>query len=300
MRSTLGDARTPQGDHHCDPLAVCCLTSGAQVVPVNMELTPRSSAGEINRLHAEICQTARTTIEKAIRIGELLTEQKSMLKHGEWLSWLAAHVEFDQAQSWRYMKVFDERENPKLCAAHNLKHALNLLADGNPAEQKAHVSRNTGEYEWYTPAEYVETARKVMGAIDLDPASSLEANAVIKAATFYTKADNGLDKHWYGRIWMNPPYAQPLISEFARKLVESPDVEQACVLVNNASETEWFQQLGSKAAASCSPRGRVKFWNPNGDVGQPLQGQSVLYFGKSVSEFFRLFREFGLLGKFMA
>jgi hypothetical protein len=43
------------------------------------------AASEINRLHGEICQAARTTIEKAIRIGELLAEQKAGLKHGQWL-----------------------------------------------------------------------------------------------------------------------------------------------------------------------------------------------------------------------
>ena len=50
------------------------------------------AASEINRLHAEICQAARATIEKAIRIGELLTEQKAGLKHGEWLPWLKANT----------------------------------------------------------------------------------------------------------------------------------------------------------------------------------------------------------------
>lgn len=161
----------------------------------------------------------------------------------------------------------------------------------------AHVDKNSGENEWYTPEPYIAAARQVMGGIDLDPASSADANMVVQSAAFFDEDANGLDKQWSGRVWMNPPYAQPLVSHFCNKLANdfaAGDVTQACVLVNNATETKWFQNLASHASSICFPSGRVKFWEPSGKPSAPLQGQAVLYLGDKAKAFKKSFSAFGV------
>ena len=160
--------------------------------------------------------------------------------------------------------------------------------------KKPHVAFNSGNNEWYTPKEYIEAARLAMGSIDIDPASSDIANEVVQAAEYYTAETNGLDKRLHGNVWMNPPYSSDLIQQFVSKIVdERDDYEQAVVLVNNATETEWFNKLISVATAVCFPRSRVKFYMPDGKTGSPLQGQAVIYIGENVANFFAAFQGIG-------
>lgn len=166
-------------------------------------------------------------------------------------------------------------------------------------ERKPHVSNNSGNNEWYTPAEYIDAARYVMGSIDLDPASSDVANQTVKAVTYYTIDNDGLQHKWFGRVWMNPPYASGFVDKFTEKLTKhynDGDVEEAIVLVNNATETTWFQQMANVCKVICFPRRRVKFIDVDGNPsGAPLQGQAILYMGSNIDEFADVFGKFGFV-----
>ena len=105
------------------------------------------AADEINRLHHEIDNMAITALEKAIRIGELLTKQRARCKHSEWLPWLKANVQFAQATAYNYQRLY--RERGKFTNVVNLAEAYRLLTGSPERGQK------TGE-----PGDRVDQATK--------------------------------------------------------------------------------------------------------------------------------------------
>jgi phage N-6-adenine-methyltransferase len=163
-------------------------------------------------------------------------------------------------------------------------------------KKKPHVSNNSGENEWYTPQEFIEAAREVLGEIDLDPASSEIANQTVKAKRFFSIDDNGLSQEWSGKVWMNPPYESGLIMDFCltfAKFYGSFKITEGIVLVNNATETAWFKELVSVSKAVVFPSRRIRFLSPDGKIGAPLQGQAILYAGPNKQKFLSIFKPFG-------
>ena len=143
-----------------------------------------------------------------------------------------------------------------------------------------------------------EPVRALRLLVELLPTTiDCAASSTIWARRFYTAADDGLSKKWNGNVWLNPPYGKDVIGLFAEKLVaESRRFDQAVVLVNNATDTAWFHRLASVASAVCFICGRVKFLDKSGNpANTPVQGQAVLYVGRSVEHFRSRFSQFGLV-----
>lgn len=166
------------------------------------------------------------------------------------------------------------------------------------AEGHNHRAQGTGENEWYTPSDHIEAARGFMGAIDLDPASSVKAQAVVRATKFYTQADDGLKHEWRGRVWLNPPYAQPAIQQFAQKMVDevrAGRVSEAVMLTHNYTDTEWFHIAESACTSICFTRGRIAFLDPEGKKAAPTQGQVFFYYGRHPDEFAVAYRQYGFI-----
>jgi hypothetical protein len=84
---------------------------------------------EIRQLHNEIMAAARMSLDKAIRIGELLTTIKAGLPHGKWLPWCTENLPFDARTAQRYTKLFLGRDRLKNDSVSDLATAYRLLAD---------------------------------------------------------------------------------------------------------------------------------------------------------------------------
>jgi hypothetical protein len=173
--------------------------------------------------------------------------------------------------------------------------------DGPRPTHKHYRAQGTGDCEWYTPAQYIEVARTVLGGIDVDPASHKVAQRTVKAKKFFTIKDDGLSssREWHGRAFLNPPYSQPAMRKFVSKLiteVHSGRVTAAILLTHNFTDTKWFQEAGARADAICFPNHRIMFVHQNGRVLESsTNGQAFFYFGNDVAGFVKHFGPFGLI-----
>jgi len=271
--------------------------AGARLLPMFEEAARARQGARSDLTSAQICTEVRVHRADEEAAAALNTSARSVASAKKVLTdapELAPLVDAGQLSVSAAAALAKEDEDLRLQVLEEIQSGL--APQKAIAKAKPHVSHNSGDNEWYTPAPFIKAAREAMGGIDVDPASCPLANETVEAAKYYTAEDDGLTRPWVGRVWLNPPYAQPLIRQFCEGLVkryQEGEVRAACVLVNNGTETAWGQALLSHAAAVCFPKSRIKFYSPEGAKSSPLQGQLVAYFGDDAERFAKAFAELG-------
>lgn len=169
------------------------------------------------------------------------------------------------------------------------------------ANNAANIKHSAASQEWYTPPEFIEAVHDVMGGIDVDPASSDDANCRVRASRFFTKDNDGLAQPWPGRVFLNPPTG--LVKKFWVKLTQEVaagrtqefiylgySLEQLQTL-QNAEGAEFFPQ--DHSLSLCFPRKRIKFIKPGQAVSRPTHANFFVYRGEAPHVFHQVFSRFG-------
>ena len=63
----------------------------------------KSTIDRLNDLHRGIMGHMRSTVMDAVAAGEILTDLKERLPHGEFTPWIDEHCEFSLREAQRYM-----------------------------------------------------------------------------------------------------------------------------------------------------------------------------------------------------
>ena len=160
---------------------------------------------------------------------------------------------------------------------------------------KHHGKHKPNTVEWYTPSQFVEMAREVLGGIDLDPASNKMAQGWIQAKHYYTKKDDGLSQQWEGRILCNPPYGN-LPKKFLNKGLSEYKTGNvtAAIFLLNRSGAEWYSDIKPEFAAICEVRKRIAFIDSKGiKQKSPRYNNDFLYLGNDSAKFSEVFSSIG-------
>ncbi len=156
---------------------------------------------------------------------------------------------------------------------------------------------------WFTPPEYLDSVRAVMGEIDLDPFTSETANEIVSAKWIFTTKKSAFDHDWKVsknvRVFMNPPYSAGLCGRAINRFIdqyETHNFTEGIVLVNNATDTRWFNALIKYCSAVCFTDHRISFWNADRkNISGNTRGQAFFYFGKRLVRFKEIFEKQGFV-----
>ena len=156
---------------------------------------------------------------------------------------------------------------------------------------------NSGTQDYITPVWILDVVREVFdGDIDLDVASSAQANTVVKAKRYFTAEDDALSTgvQWKGNnVWMNPPFPAKgspknwmlwWLSKFIWEYLNGR-IQCGMIITYAQMNTKWGQLLGQYPR--WHPAKRVDYILPStmeGDRGV-MKGSMITYIGPDPMRF---------------
>lgn len=130
--------------------------------------------------------------------------------------------------------------------------------------------------EWYTPPYIIEA---LGNDFDLDPCAPKKDWYTAKKC--FTKEDDGLVQDWKGFVFLNPPYSQPELKLFVKKISEHGN--GIALIYSKVGNTMFHEFVWDKATSIYFLRKRIRFIDINGEEGRSPNANNcfVAYGGKA-------------------
>ncbi len=124
----------------------------------------------------------------------------------------------------------------------------------------SHQSAASKSNVWFTPPAIIE-ALGGPASFDLDPATDT-GRPWDTALHHYTPEDDGLACEWFGRVWLNPPYSNPVLGQFLNRMAAH---DHGILLTFARTDTEaFFSYVFHRATGLLFLPGRLHFHHPDG------------------------------------
>jgi hypothetical protein len=163
--------------------------------------------------------------------------------------------------------------------------------------------------QWGTPVTVLALVHKVLGQIDLDPASNEKFNMAVQATHFYTKEIDALSlSHWHaGSVFLNPPGGKTdnrsnteLFWSHLMGQRQAGRVTHAIFMAFSLEALQTTQRDGQGGALRfplCIPRKRIKFVDSYGAPGPaPSHSNAIVYVPGTIDKtdlFLKTFKSLG-------
>lgn len=170
------------------------------------------------------------------------------------------------------------------------------------------IKHSSKSAEWFTPAPILNVVKRVLGSIDLDPASNELANKEVQASVIFTKETDGLLSDWpVGcSVFVNPPGSKingkSNTVMFWQKLMayqKAGKLRHAIFLAFSMEAMQTTQDKDCKAIMDfplCVPSKRIAFVSPNGDKDSPSHANCIVYVPGTVNKTELFINYFSQLG----
>lgn len=117
-------------------------------------------AAAVNTEHVLFENAMRESLAHAVKAGELLTEAKQLVSHGEWLKWITDNCQFGERSAQNYMRIYSRF--PELAKAQHVadltyREAVGLLTEPKPESKPiTELTEEEAVHEFLgiDPAEY--------------------------------------------------------------------------------------------------------------------------------------------------